>query len=185
MPILLLSPILVRDSVRLRFIRSVVNWTPAGRLLSTFARTKYRQLLDNDDYVLKQLSLFIGKKSLNESLIGQAKMRIRDPRVAQSIEHTARFLRYATKPVSAQADVLVKNRRVLVGVGVMDRRIAKRMTATVLHGVTGAAMIEEPNVVAEAMRELFRSSLRDQLPRKSVGSPVAEDANESGDDDDE
>jgi hypothetical protein len=157
MPVLLLSPILIqRTSVRLRIIRRIFGWRPVGHLITRFARAKYRRLCDNRDEVLKQLRLFVGESALSEALVSEAEARISDPRVERSIDRTVEFLRYATTPVNPIADNAVQNRRVIVGVGPIDRRIARRMTATVLHGVTGAAMIEEPTVVAEALRAMIQ-----------------------------
>jgi hypothetical protein len=159
MPVLLLAPMfLERDAAHVRLIRTLVGRTFLGSLLTSFAKSKHRRLLDDRDYVAKQLHFLVRPDRLSEALVDEAQTRIRDPRTANAVERTAGVLAYALTPVDAQANAAVRNRRALVGPGQLERKIAKRMPCTVLASVTRAPMIEDPDAVAHVLREMLASS---------------------------
>lgn len=74
---------------------------------------------------------------MGNALIDEAQARLKDPRAAVAVEQTAEFFQHMTTPLNREADKAVKNRRVLIGTGSLDKKTAKWMPATFLQSVTG------------------------------------------------
>ncbi len=156
LPILLLSPALIgRGTVLLRVLRELVARPPLAWALIAFARAKWRRLCRDRAYVKAQLALFVGERALSDALVDEAQARIATARTERVVERTAEFLAYSLAPVDSKCDAAVRNRTILVGVGRLGDAIAKRMPAIVLETATGAPMLEDPEAVARALRELL------------------------------
>ncbi len=91
---------------------------------------------------------------LSEALVDEALERLRDPRSAQAVERTPEFMASAVTPLNPSTDRAVRNRRVLLGSGFFDRKTARQTRGAVFVAATGAPMIEDPDAVAKAIREL-------------------------------
>lgn len=104
---------------------------------------------------MKELRLFAGSAALSDALVAEAQARLSDPRAQRSVERTAAYFQYATKPIDPAIDTMVQRRRVLLGAGLIDRTLGKRMKATVLTSATGALMLEAPEFVAQSLREML------------------------------
>ncbi|HEY0614339.1 MAG TPA: hypothetical protein VGC96_06845, partial [Candidatus Elarobacter sp.] len=162
LPVLLLSPILVEtDSLRLRTIRAIAGWRPLVRILTDAARAKRSRLMDSRAAVIKQLRFFVGSSALSDALIAEAQERLDAPGMADTAEQTSALIRYALAPIDPAALAAVRNRKVLVGVGPMDRKTAKRTNADVLPAVWGAPMLEAPDTVVQALRAMLGPAISD------------------------
>lgn len=155
-PVLLLSPAIIRrTSLLLRAFRFIIA-TPVGRaLLTSFAGSKQKRLSNETSYLKKQMSLLVSEDHISQKLLDEAMERVRDPRCARAVERTVEVVLEVTSPIDAAANAKVKRRTVLVGKSLLDKKMAKQMAATVLPGVHGAPMIEAPEAVADALRAMF------------------------------
>lgn len=155
-PVLLLSPVLVRRRTPLlRVLRSVLGVRLLREALVSAARSKRERLLHDREFLKKQMLLLVDSKCVSDALLQEAEERIADPRTARSVERTAEVLLELTSPIDSAIDAKVERRAVLLGTSRLDRKTAARVSATVLPGVHGAAMIEAPHAVAQALRELL------------------------------
>jgi hypothetical protein len=155
LPVMLLSPfILGRPATLFRLVRTVFGRPPLSWVLDAFARSKHRRLRSDRSYVVKQLAFFVAPNGMSEALVDEAQERIRDPRTDRIVERTSEFFRYALTPLDVDSEKAVCNRVVLSGTGPLDRLTAKWMAATILESVTGAPMLEAPDAVAQALRDL-------------------------------
>jgi hypothetical protein len=156
LPVLLLSPMLVRHTTpALQVVRSVINSNIGRQVLTALARSKQARLLNDRQFLKKQMSLLIGEAHISDAILGEAAERVADRRTAHAIERTAEVALEITKPIDPAVDAKVQLRTVLLGTSPLDQKTAARMQATVLPDVWSAAMIEAPDVVAQALRELL------------------------------
>jgi hypothetical protein len=156
LPVLLLSPMLVRHTTpALQAVRSVINSDIGRRFLAALARSKRSRLLNDGQFLRKQMALLVGEARITEALVEEAAARLADPRTARSVERTAEVFIEITKPIDPEVDALVQHQTVLLGNSPLDRKTAARMAATVVSNVRSAPMIEAPDVVAEVLRRLL------------------------------
>ncbi|HEY5341648.1 MAG TPA: hypothetical protein VIK27_11520, partial [Candidatus Aquilonibacter sp.] len=109
-------------------------------------------------YVRKQLNLLVRRDLISEELVSEARARIADPRMEQAVARTAETLRAILTPVDERANAAVSRRAILLGSGPMDRRARARGGATVVDGAWAAPMLEQPQAVADALRDLCERS---------------------------
>ncbi|HET6276291.1 MAG TPA: hypothetical protein VFE16_10220 [Candidatus Cybelea sp.] len=155
-PVLLISPVLVqRRTPLLGVVRSILGTRLWARALASAARSKRTRLLHDREYLKRQMSLLVDESCISDAMLQEAVERTADPRTARSVERTAEILLEITHPIDSNLDARVSRRAVLLGSSRLDRKTAARMPATILPGVRGAAMIEAPHAVAQALRELL------------------------------
>lgn len=158
-PVLLLSPLIViRKTLGVRSARALLRWPPISRALNAYAGRKLSLLSRERAYVLRQLRLLVGERFCSDALIDEAQTRIRDSRSQRIAERTAEFLRFSMMPLSEAARDILAGATVLVGTGLFDRKMARRVHATVLAEVVGAPMLETPQSVAAALDRLLNQA---------------------------
>lgn len=155
-PLLLLSPMLFhRSTPLLRALRFTIN-TRAGRhALTSLVRSKKNRLLTDRQFLKRQILLLVDEARISDALFEEAVERVADPRTARSVERTAEIILEITNPIDPVIDAKVQRRIVLLGTSRLDRKMAARMPGTVVPDVRGAAMIEAPQAVAQALREML------------------------------
>lgn len=156
LPVLLLSPMLVRRSTPLlRAVRFVTKTRLGRQALTSQARSKKTRLLTDREFLKKQILLFVDEARISDALVEEAVERAADPRTARSVERIVEIILEITNPIDPAIDAKVQRRTVLVGTSRLDRKTAARMPATILPDVHGAPMIEAPQAVAQALREML------------------------------
>ncbi len=156
-PVVFLSPLIIlEDRPLLRSVRVLFGTRMLGGFLTRFAESKLRKLKHDRQLVTKQLRYFVAQSALSDDLIDEAQSQLRDPRCEGIVARTAEFLRYTLLPLAEDFDTLVPHRAFVLGSSASDRRFAKRLKLDPVPGVFGAAMIEAPEAVASALRELVR-----------------------------
>jgi hypothetical protein len=156
LPVLLLSPLLLRRSAPpLSAVRAVIETRLGGRLLAWLAHSKSTRLSSDRQYLKKQLLMFVDEVNLTDALFEEAAGRAKDPRTARSVERVAQIFLEITNPIDPEVDAKVYRRTVLLGTSPLDRKTAARMPATTLPNVRGAAMIEAPQAVVQALRKML------------------------------
>jgi hypothetical protein len=155
-PVLLLSPVLFRrSSPLLRVLRFVIKTRLGRQALTSLARSKKTRLLTDRHFLKKQILLLVDEAHITDALFEEAVERTRDPRTARSVERIVEILLEITNPIDPAIDAKVQRRTVLLGTSRLDRKTAARMPATILPDVHGAPMIEAPQAVAQALREML------------------------------
>lgn len=156
LPVLLLSPMLVRRSTPLlRALRFVIKTRLGRQALTSLARSKKTRLLTDRQFLKKQILLFVDEARISDALVEEGVERAADPRTARSVERIVETILEITNPIDPAIDAKVQRRTVLVGTSRLDRKTAARMPATILATVRGAPMIEAPQAVAQALREML------------------------------
>ncbi len=151
-PVLLLSPVAItRDSLRLRFLRTLVRG-PLGKLIDSYAASKMSKLLKDYDYLRKQLAFVIQEDAITEELLQEAQVRLADARMEAFCAHTSGTLLAVLTPTGAFERF---NGLALFGNSSMDRKARKRIPGTVLATAWSAPMIEAPKQVAEYLYTLL------------------------------
>jgi hypothetical protein len=155
-PVLLLSPVLFRRSTPLLSALRFIIKTRLGRqALTSLARSKKTRLLTDRQFLKKQILLLVNEAHISDALFEEAGERARDPRTARSVERIVEIILEITTPIDPTIDAKVQRRTVLLGRSHLDRKMAGRMPATVLPEVRSAPMIEAPQAVAQALREML------------------------------
>lgn len=155
-PVLLLSPVLVRRRMPLlRVLRSILRTRAWGRALTSLARSKRTRLLHDRQLLKKQMAVLVDEACISDTMLEEAAERTADPRTARSVERTAEILLEIIDPIDSATDAKVQRRTVLLGTSRLDRKTAMRVDAIVLPNVRGAPMIEAPQAVAQALREML------------------------------
>lgn len=157
LPLVLLSPLMIVRSSFLQHVFRTIVGSPLGRrALEAFAMSKYRRLCVDRIFVEKQLLTFVSAAYLTPEILEEAQRRLRDPRSRRVVERTGELLEAIITPVDAAAWTSVSGRcRIFIGSGLMDRKTDRSMGATMLPGVTGAAMIENAEAVAREIDHLI------------------------------
>jgi hypothetical protein len=123
--------------------------------LTSLARSKKTRLLTDRQFLKKQILLFVDEARISDALVEEAVERAADPRTVRSVERIVEIILEITNPIDPAIDAKVRRRTVLVGASRLDRKTAARMPATILPDVHGAPMIEAPQAVAQALREML------------------------------
>jgi hypothetical protein len=123
--------------------------------LTSLASSKKNRLLTDRQFLKKQILLFVDEPHISDALFEEAVERAADPRIARSVARTAEIILEITNPIDPAIDAKVQRQAVLLGTSRLDRKMAARMPATIVPHVRGAAMIEAPQAVAQALREML------------------------------
>lgn len=100
-PMLLLSPLLVtEDSLRLRIFRALARGPLRGLLVSV-ARSKQARLLNDSEYVRKQMALMVRGDAITADLLHEAQERIASPHTEATLERTPQTLIHILTPTDA------------------------------------------------------------------------------------
>ena len=154
-PLVLLSPMLVqRRTPALQIVRSVVATSIGKQILNSLARSKHVRLLNDRQFVKKQIALLVAGAYITDAMLEEAAKRVADPRTERSVERTAEVVLAITDPIDPAIDAKV-HRTVVAGNSPLDQKTAARMPATILPDVWSAPMIEAPQSVARVLRELL------------------------------
>lgn len=155
-PVLLVSPVLVRRRTPLLSgLRSIIKTRACGQALTSFARSKRVRLLSDRRFLMKQMLLLVDEAHISDSIVQEALLRIADPRTAWAVERTAETLLEIINPIDSTVDSKVQRRAVILGTSRVDRKTATRTPARILPHARGAAMIEAPQTVVRALRDML------------------------------
>ena len=144
-----------RDTMKLTIARAVFTTPPVAWMLRSYARAKQRKLLVDRSYVRRHLEIVVRPDLISDALVDEACHRLADPRTAEHVERTSEVFASMLTPLNPGTERAVAHRRVVYGTDPMGRRMAQRMSGTVLPNANGSPMIEDPEAVAGILRELL------------------------------
>ncbi len=154
-PALLVAPLMALVSSRsASLLRAIIG--VVGPLVTAAARAKLRRLRASRSAVVRELQGFVRADRISDALVNEACARIADSRTDRSVGRTADVVRAVLAPLRARAAAVP--RVVIAGDDVLGRKLAARMDVRVVHGAESAPMIDAPDAVAAALRDLLRET---------------------------